>query len=217
VRIRSLGQAGFNGSTPAGAHDTLAGDQQLVVDLVLQRGRDYDEVARLLSTDRLTVRDLALSALEALEPHTYLTAVRRAMISDYLLGQLPPRMADDVRQRLAHVTAERDWAQTVAAKLARLESVQVALNLDSVAPVERLIGPPVKELPAASASVPPAPTPSHLPAVALPTPSPQQLEAALASVPRPDEPGVPQRHKVGFLMTAALAVGVAVGRHSAPR
>jgi len=69
--------------------DSLPPDQRAVLQLVLQRGRSYDDIAELLSIDRAAVRQRALAALDALGPQTRLAPERRALITDYLLGQLP--------------------------------------------------------------------------------------------------------------------------------
>ena len=86
---------------PMASLDSLPADQRAVLQLVLQRGRSYDEIAQLLSIDRAAVRERALSALDALGPQTGVPPERRALITDYLLGQLPPRVAEDTRDRLA--------------------------------------------------------------------------------------------------------------------
>ena len=70
-------------------------------------GRSYDEIAKLLSIDRAGVRERALSAFDALGPQTRVPPERRALITDYLLGQLPPRVADDTREHLAQSASER--------------------------------------------------------------------------------------------------------------
>src|SRR5437588_3063637 len=81
--------------------DSLPPDQRAVLQLVLQRGRSYDDIAQLLSIDRAAVRQRALAAFDALGPQTRVDADRRALITDYLLGQLPGAVADDTRNRLA--------------------------------------------------------------------------------------------------------------------
>jgi hypothetical protein len=48
--------------------DSLPADQRAVLQLVLQRGRTYDDIAKLLSIDRTAVRQRALAALDALGP-----------------------------------------------------------------------------------------------------------------------------------------------------
>jgi hypothetical protein len=91
-----------------------------VLQLVLQRGRSYDEIARLLSIDRAAVRQRALTAFDLLGPQTGVSDQRRALITDYLLGQLPPAVAEQTRDRLAEAPGERAWARVLASELAPL-------------------------------------------------------------------------------------------------
>ncbi len=98
--------------------DSLPADQRAVLQLVLQRGRTYDEIAEMLSIDRAGVRERALSALDALGPQTGVPAERRALITDYLLGQLPARrQPSTTRERLGESPSERAWARVVASEL----------------------------------------------------------------------------------------------------
>jgi hypothetical protein len=101
------------------AFDELPPDQRAVVELVLRSGRSYDQIAGILRIDRAAVRARALAALDELaaQDGTDLPEARRALITDYLLGQLPPRLADQVRARLGEEGAERSWAEAVAAQL----------------------------------------------------------------------------------------------------
>lgn len=99
------------------AIDSLPADQRAVLSLVLTRGRSYDEIADMLAIDRAGVRDRALAALDALGPATDLSAPQRALITDYLLGQLPARVADETHDRLASSRGERAWAAAVAVAL----------------------------------------------------------------------------------------------------
>ncbi len=101
---------------------SLPADQRAVLQLVLQRGRSYDDIAVLLSIDRAAVRERALSALEALGPEAEIDPGRRALITDYLLGQLPARVSEDVRARLSRSAGERAWARVVGSELAPLAS-----------------------------------------------------------------------------------------------
>ncbi|MEA2210758.1 MAG: hypothetical protein QOF83_706 [Solirubrobacteraceae bacterium] len=98
----------------------LPADQRAVLQLVLQRGRGYDEIARLLSMDRAAVRARALDAFDALGPQTGVGDQRRALITDYLLGQLPPAVNEQVRDHLAQSPSERAWARVLASELAPL-------------------------------------------------------------------------------------------------
>ncbi len=102
--------------------DSLPPDQRAVLELVLTRGRTYDEIAKLLSIDRAGVRERALAAFDALGPRTGVPAERRALITDYLLGALPARVADDVREHIASTPSERAWARVVASELQSLAS-----------------------------------------------------------------------------------------------
>src|SRR6476469_6765092 len=86
--------------------DSLPPDQRAVLELVLKRGRTYDEIARMLSIDRAGVRERALSAFDALGPPTRVPPERRALLTDYLLGQLP-----------AQAAGERAWARVLASEL----------------------------------------------------------------------------------------------------
>lgn len=99
--------------------ERLTPDQRAVLALVLQRGKSYDEIAGLLAIDRAAVRDRALAALDALGPaEPRVPAQNRALITDYLLGQLPGRVRDEVRNRLASSPSERAWARVLAGELA---------------------------------------------------------------------------------------------------
>jgi hypothetical protein len=97
--------------------DSLPADQRAVLQLVLQRGRTYDDIAKLLSIDRSAVRQRALAALDAIGPDTDLPSDQRADITDYLLGQLSSGAAEQTRDRLADSAPERAWARVVASEL----------------------------------------------------------------------------------------------------
>lgn len=97
--------------------DSLPADQRAVLELVLRRGRSYDEIAGLLSIDRAGVRQRALAALDALGPQTRVPPERRALITDYLLGALPEQVAAEVREHLAESASERAWARAVGSEL----------------------------------------------------------------------------------------------------
>ena len=102
--------------------DELPPDQRAVLDLVLQRGRSYDDIARLLSIDRAGVRARALAAFDGIGPDTGLAPESRALITDYLLGQLPDRVAEQTRDRLAESPYERAWARVLASELQSVAS-----------------------------------------------------------------------------------------------
>jgi hypothetical protein len=95
----------------------LPADQRAVLELVLRRGRSYDEIAQMLSIDRAGVRQRALAALDALGPQTRVSSERRALITDYLLGALPEAVAGEVRGHLSQSASERAWARAVSSEL----------------------------------------------------------------------------------------------------
>jgi hypothetical protein len=97
--------------------ESLPSDQRAVLELVLRRGRTYDEIAKLLSIDRAGVRQRALAALDALGPPSRVGSERRALITDYLLGALPESVAGDVREHLTQSASERAWARAVRGEL----------------------------------------------------------------------------------------------------
>jgi hypothetical protein len=102
--------------------ENLPADQRAVLQIVLQHGRTYDEIARLVSIDRAAVRARALAAFDALGPQTRVGPERRALITDYLLGQLPRRVRETTRDRLAESASERAWARVLSAELAPIAS-----------------------------------------------------------------------------------------------
>jgi hypothetical protein len=106
--------------------ERLPPDQRAVLALVLQRGRSYDDIASLLAIDRAAVRDRALAALDALAPsEPQLPAERRALITDYLLGQLPDKVRDQTRERLGSSPSERAWARVLASELAPMSRTPI--------------------------------------------------------------------------------------------
>lgn len=127
--------------------DHLPADQRAVLQLVLQRGRSYDEIARLLSMDRAAVRERALSAFDALGPQTGVSDQRRALITDYLLGQLPAAVATDVRDHLGASPSARAWARVLASELTPLTStplpeIPTGSNRDPAPPPVPIPAPP---------------------------------------------------------------------------
>lgn len=153
--------------------DNLPPDQRAVLQLVLQRGRSYDQIATLLSIDRSAVRERALSAFDALGPQTGLPADRRGVIADYLLGQLEPETAAQARDGIAATPSERAWARVVASELAPLAGAQLP-------EIPAAPSPPAHAADAAPVSAPP-----QVPA------SPPATEPAPDRTPNPAQPAVP--------------------------
>jgi hypothetical protein len=174
--------------------ETLPPDQRAVLELVLRRGRSYEQIAELLSIDRAGVRERALAALDALGPQTGVPSERRALITDYLLGALPGRVANDVRDHLAGSPSERAWARVVASELQPLASE------------------PLPEIPVAAAAREEAPEPS-------PAAAPDSDPAPKRPVRKPRPPrergagaGGPRVSRTGgaVLLAAGAAIVIAV-------
>ena len=165
--------------------DTLPPDQRAVLELVLRRGRTYDEIAQLLSIDRAGVRQRALAALDALGPDADVAPERRALITDYLLGALPRRVTEQVRDRLAVSAPERAWARVIAAELEPVSSG------------------PLPEIPADAGAAPrpepvaPAPLPRAEPRDEEPAPADEPEDAAEPEKQRRRRPSRRERQSEG--------------------
>jgi hypothetical protein len=158
----------------------LPADQKAVLELVLRRGRSYDEIAEMLSIDRAGVRQRALAALDALGPQTRVAPERRALITDYLLGALPPGLAEEVHSHLSQSASERAWARAVSTELQGI--------------AER----PLPEIPA-DAGIRMTADDGEAP-----------VEDATASKTRHVEPGTSHRRGGAVLLIAGAAIVVAV-------
>jgi hypothetical protein len=92
--------------------DRLAADQRAIIELVLQRGKSYDDLGELLGMPVARVRELAREALTELAPST---AARvdpdwRGQLADYLLGQQSGPEATATRGHLKRSEPARIWA-----------------------------------------------------------------------------------------------------------
>ena len=180
--------------------DTLTPDQRAVLDLVLRRGRSYDDIARLLAIDRAAVRARALAAFDAIGPETGITAESRALITDYLLGQLPERVAEQTRERLTHSPYDSAWARVVASEL------------------EQVADKPLPEIPDATRGRTPAPEASSGTARAAESGRAQERQSG-SRPPRRRPARLSDRPSsrrggaimlgVGVIVVAAVAVGLA--------
>lgn len=207
--------------------DTLPPDQRAVLQLVLQRGRSYDTIAQLLSIDRAAVRERALQALDALGPSTGVPPERRALITDYLLGQLPPRVAEDTRSRLAESPGERAWARVIAGELVPLsagELPEIPLDGDALEAGAGQMAAPEPEAPPREPAAPaprepeaPAPTgrpdgegaqagsqPAATPAAAAPAATERSAGQATRAPRRPGDQAASRRG--GAILLAALGL-----------
>jgi len=174
--------------------DSLPDDQRAVLSLVLERGRGYDEIAQMLSIDRGAVRARALAAFDAIGPQTGVDDQRRALITDYLLGQLPASVAQETRDRLATSPSERAWARVLASELAPLASKplpQIPAGVSAPEPRE-------PAAPVASAPVPASPEAG-------------QQTAATALGTAPGEPGAPRSSRLGGIIVLVVGALVVIG------
>ncbi len=171
----------------ASSVDRLPADQRAVLQMVLARGHSYDEIASMLSIDRAAVRQRALAALDALGPSTRVSPERRALVTDYLLGQLPGRVSEEVRGHLARSAGERAWARVVASELSPLS------------------GAPLPEIPAGAFSEEPASAPEP-PSAAPQAPTVRPAEEDGGSIEPP-----PRVSRLGgaILLAAVAAAAIA--------
>ena len=175
--------------------DSLPGDQRAVLELVLKQGRGYDEIAKLLSVDRAGVRERALSAFDALGPQTRVPPERRALITDYLLGQLPPRVAHDTRDHLGQSASERAWARSLASELGPIASEP----LPEIPPDER--GPDAAPAPATRERTSEPVSAAPVPAAAVPA----------DGAPPPDGPEQRPTSRRGGIVLLSLGALVVAG------
>src|SRR5215203_3442453 len=103
--------------------DALAPDQRAVVQLVLQRGRSYAQIAELLKISEDAVRARAHAGLAGLAPEVELPAEDIAGIADFLLGQQNGKPRQATRKLLRDSDAAYLWAATVRASLEDLGPV----------------------------------------------------------------------------------------------
>ena len=103
--------------------DALAPDQRAVVQLVLQRGRSYEQIAELLKISEDAVRARAHAGLSALAGDVELPADKVAQVADYLLGQQNGKPHEETVALLSAGGAAREWAATVREGLEPLGDV----------------------------------------------------------------------------------------------
>jgi hypothetical protein len=98
--------------------DSLTEDQRAVLQLLLARGKSYDDLAGLLKKDPAGVRARARSAVAALGPDAGdIGTDHRDEIADYLLGQQTASQRAATREYLEGSSAGRSWARAAASAL----------------------------------------------------------------------------------------------------
>ncbi|MEA2192435.1 MAG: hypothetical protein QOI73_2556 [Solirubrobacteraceae bacterium] len=98
--------------------EDLTGPQRAVLQLLLTRGKSYDEIATMLKLDAGAVQSRAHGAVAALGPgKPDIGADRRNEIADYLLGQQTASRRAATREYLEDSGDGRSWARSVAGAL----------------------------------------------------------------------------------------------------
>jgi hypothetical protein len=102
--------------------DQLSPEQRAIVELVLQQGKTYPELADMLGMPESRVRELARDALVELAP----VSVRgveedwRGQLADYVLGQQAGPEATATKGHLRRSEAARSWARSLLDSLEQL-------------------------------------------------------------------------------------------------
>jgi Anti-sigma-K factor rskA/Sigma-70, region 4 len=102
--------------------DQLSAEQRAIVELVLQQGKSYEELAGMLGTPEARVRELARDALVELAP---MTAGRvdedwRGQLADYVLGQQAGPEATATKGHLRRSEPARSWTRSLLDSLEQL-------------------------------------------------------------------------------------------------
>jgi Anti-sigma-K factor rskA/Sigma-70, region 4 len=115
--------------------DQLSAEQRAIIELVLQRGKAYDELSDLLGMPESRVRELAREALVSLAPISAegVDDEWRDQIADYVLGQQSGPDSTATRGHLRRSEAARSWARSLLDSLETLYSE----DLPSVPEAER--------------------------------------------------------------------------------
>jgi hypothetical protein len=102
--------------------DQLSAEQRAIVELVLQQGKTYDELAEMLGMPVARVRELARRSLIELAPVS-VRAVEddwRGQLADYVLGQQSGPEAAATKGHLRRSEAARSWTRSLLDSLAGL-------------------------------------------------------------------------------------------------
>ncbi len=102
--------------------DQLSAEQRAIVELVLQQGKSYGELAGMLGMPEARVRELARDALVDLAPVTASGVEEdwRGQLADYVLGQQAGPEATATRGHLRRSEPARAWARSLLDSLDQL-------------------------------------------------------------------------------------------------
>jgi hypothetical protein len=102
--------------------DQLSDEQRAIVELVLQQGKRYEELAEMLGMPEARVRSLASDALVELAPISVRGVEEdwRGQLTDYVLGQQSGPEATATKGHLRRSEAARSWARSLLDSLEQL-------------------------------------------------------------------------------------------------
>ncbi len=102
--------------------DQLPADRRAIIELVLRRGRSYEQLSEMLDMPEPRVREHARDALAALAPRSAdrVDPHWREQIADYVLGQQRGPEAKATRAHLKGSEAARTWALSVLDSVGQL-------------------------------------------------------------------------------------------------
>ena len=102
--------------------DQLSAEQRAIVELVLQQGKTYEELAEMLGMPERRVRELARDALVELAPVSVRAVEEdwRGQLTDYVLGQQAGPEAAATKGHLRRSEAARSWTRSLLDSLAGL-------------------------------------------------------------------------------------------------
>jgi hypothetical protein len=118
--------------------DQLPAEQRAIIELVLQRGRSYDQLADALQITPERVRELAQDALVELSPRSAarVEAKRRPQIADYVLGQQTSAEANATRAHLKRSESGRMWILSLMDSLEHMYENGNVPEIPDVGPAE---------------------------------------------------------------------------------
>jgi hypothetical protein len=102
--------------------DQLSAEQRAIVELVLQQGKSYEELAGMLGMPEARVRELARDALVDLTPVTARRVEEdwRGQLADYVLGQQAGPEATATKGHLRRSEPARAWTRSLLDSLEQL-------------------------------------------------------------------------------------------------
>src|SRR3954469_14802056 len=102
--------------------DQLSDEQRAIVELVLQQGKSYEELAQMLDMPEARVRERARDALVDLAPLSARGVEEdwRGQLADYVLGQQDGPEATATRGHLRRSEAARTWTRSLVDSLEQL-------------------------------------------------------------------------------------------------